>query len=48
MSTRALNTSTYVRPDTERMCLPAKALTWAICLGMCVAFWWLVLTALLG
>ncbi len=48
MSIRALDTSTSVRPDTAPMSLRAKVLTWSLCLGLCLAVWWLVLTALLG
>jgi hypothetical protein len=48
MSTRALDASTHVRPDEELARSRGVAVCWLACLGVCLAFWWFVLTALLG
>jgi hypothetical protein len=52
MSTRQLLTTYYTRrerPLSWRMRVPpAVLLTWAACLGACLTFWWVVITALLG
>lgn len=53
VTTESFETTTHVRPGAARLRSArvrflAIKMTWAICLGGCVAFWWFVATALLG
>ena len=48
MSIESFQTATYAWRDRTRTPALVIRLTWAVCLGGCVVFWWFVLTALLG
>jgi hypothetical protein len=48
MSIQSLETTSYVEESAERLRPGAIRLAWAVCFMVCLAFWWFVLTVLLG